>query len=115
MYTSRKGTVALIKSNITDDNKVKQMSGTDEQNTEKQALLEDLRHRNEELKCRCKEEVKEHATAVDMKLAALVTLEQKRRTATADNAKMVMETACSPVVKKEKQIVSLACQTVMQL
>lgn len=107
--------MALIKSNITDDNKLKKMSGTDEENMEKQALLEDLRQQNEELECCCKEEVKEHATAVDIKLAALVTLEQKRRTATADNAKMVMETACSPVVKQEKQIVSPACQTVVQL
>ena len=45
---AKERTVTPIKSYITDDNKLKKMSGADEQYTEKQSLLEDLRQRYEE-------------------------------------------------------------------
>ena len=86
---AKERTVTLIKSHITDDSKLKKMSGTDEQYTDKQSLLEDLRQRYEEredLKVKtaaAKKEAKDCATALAMRRAALVPLGEKRKCFTA--------------------------------
>ena len=108
---AKERTVTPIKSYITDDNKLKKMSGTDEQYTEKQSLLEDLRQRYEEredLKVKTaaakKKEAKDRATALAMRRAALGPLGEKRKSSTAATAEGdEADTDHIPVERKEKK------------